>query len=66
VAVLVPGLGAADPDAALPPGFDRDRLTFVLGVLAPLILLFAAALAVGLGSRRRRARLPVAAVGLVK
>jgi amino acid transporter len=66
VAVLVPGLGAADPDAALPAGFDRDRLTFTLSVLAPLVLLCTAALAVGLSGRRRRVRLPAAAVGLAE
>jgi amino acid transporter len=45
VAVLWPGLGTPNPDAALPDGFAGDRLGFVLAELVPLAVLLAAALA---------------------
>jgi glutamate:GABA antiporter len=35
-AALFPGLGTADPDAALPAGFEGERLAFTLSVLGPL------------------------------
>ena len=38
VNLLWPGVGTADPDAALPAGFAGDRLTFELMVLVPLIV----------------------------
>jgi len=56
LAVLWPGLGTPDPDAALPDGFVGDRLGFVLAELIPLALLLAAALAFArLGRRSTRA-----------
>ena len=38
VNLLWPGVGTADPDAALPAGFAGDRLTFELMVFVPLIV----------------------------
>ncbi len=38
VNLLWPGVGTADPDAALPAGFAGDRLTFELMVLVPLVV----------------------------
>jgi amino acid transporter len=35
-AALFPGLGTADPDAALPAGFEGERLAFTLSVAGPL------------------------------
>ncbi len=56
LAVLWPGLGTPDPDAALPDGFAGDRLGFLLAELVPLALLLAAALAFArLGRRSTRA-----------
>jgi amino acid transporter len=43
VFALVPGLGTPDPDAALPAGFDGQRLAFTASVLLPLAALVAAA-----------------------
>ena len=37
LAVLWPGLGTPNPDAALPDGFAGDRLGFVLAELVPLV-----------------------------
>ncbi len=56
VAVLWPGLGTADPDAALPDGFAGDRLGFLLTELVPIALVLAVALVfAGLGRRSARA-----------
>jgi hypothetical protein len=56
LAVLWPGLGMRDPDAALPDGFAGDRLGFLLAELVPLGLLLAVALAFArLGRRSTRA-----------
>ncbi len=52
LAVLWPGLGTPDPDAALPDGFAGDRLGFVLTELVPLAVLLAAALAFSCLGRR--------------
>ena len=38
ISLLWPGVGTADPDAALPAGFAGDRLTFELMVLVPLVV----------------------------
>ena len=56
LAVLWPGLGTPDPDAALPDGFAGDRLGFVLAELVPLAVLLAVALVfVSCGRRSKRA-----------
>jgi amino acid transporter len=56
LAVLWPGLGTPNPDAALPDGFAGDRLGFVLAELVPLALVLAAALVFArLGRRSKRA-----------
>jgi glutamate:GABA antiporter len=49
---LWPGLGAADPDASLPAGFEGQRLQFELLVLAPLAAVVAAGAVFHLTSRR--------------
>jgi glutamate:GABA antiporter len=41
VCLLWPGFGTGDPDAALPAGFEGERLEFELLVLAPLALIVA-------------------------
>jgi amino acid transporter len=50
--LLWPGLGTADPDAALPAGFEGQRLQFELLVLAPLATVVAACTVFHLASRR--------------
>jgi glutamate:GABA antiporter len=50
--LLWPGLGTADPDAALPAGFEGQRLQFEILVLAPLAVVFAAGTDFHLASRR--------------
>ena len=58
LAALVPGLGTADPDAALPAGFAGERLAFTASIVVPLVALAATALAISLALpalRRRRA-----------
>jgi amino acid transporter len=50
--LLWPGLGTADPDAALPAGFEGQRLQFELLVLAPLAVVLAAGTVFHLASRR--------------
>jgi hypothetical protein len=45
-------LGTADPDAALPAGFEGQRLQFELLVLAPLATVVAACTVFHLASRR--------------
>ena len=56
LAVLWPGLGTPNPDAALPDGFAGDRLGFVLAELVPLVVLLAVGLAFArLGRRSKRA-----------
>jgi hypothetical protein len=50
--LLWPGLGTADPDAALPAGFEGQRLQFELLVLAPLAVVFVAGTVFHLASRR--------------
>ena len=42
VSLLWPGVGTANPDAALPAGFEGDRLTFELLVLSPLAVIVVA------------------------
>lgn len=37
ICLLWPGFGTADPDAALPAGFEGDRATFELLVLIPVV-----------------------------
>jgi glutamate:GABA antiporter len=39
VCLLWPGFGTADPDAALPAGFQGQRATFELLVLCPIVAL---------------------------
>ena len=41
--LMWPGLGSSNPDAALPGGFEGDRLAFELLVLGPIVALVAAA-----------------------
>ena len=50
--LLWPGLGTADPDAALPAGFEGQRLQFELLVLAPLATVVAACTVFHLANRR--------------
>jgi amino acid transporter len=54
LAVLWPGLGTPDPDAALPDGFAGDRLGFVLAELVPLAVLLTAAFAFACIGRRSK------------
>ena len=54
LAVLWPGLGTPDPDAALPDGFAGDRLGFVLAELVPLAVLLTAASAFACFGRRSK------------
>ena len=42
VCLLWPGFGTADPDAALPAGFEGERLQFELLVLTPLLVVLLA------------------------
>ena len=51
---LVPGLGTADPAAALPAGFEGERLAFTACVAIPLVLLGAVAVAASVACARRR------------
>jgi glutamate:GABA antiporter len=44
VSLLWPGIGTAAPDAALPAGFEGDRLTFELLVLSPIAAIVCACL----------------------
>ena len=54
--LLWPGVGLADPDSALPPGFAHDRATFELLVLAPIgIIAVVAGILWRLGDRTERA-----------
>ncbi len=56
LAVLWPGLGTPNPDAALPDGFAGDRLGFVLAEFVSLALVLAAAFAFArLGRRSKQA-----------
>ena len=54
LAVLWPGLGTPNPDAALPDGFAGDRLGFVLAELVPLAGVLAAALLFAYLGRRSK------------
>ncbi len=56
VCLLWPGLGTADPDAALPAGFSGERGLFELLVLGPIVavVLSFSAYHVGAGARSRR------------
>ena len=45
VCLLWPGLGTGDPDAALPAGFEGQRLQFELLVLSPVAAVVLAATA---------------------
>ncbi len=56
VAALWPGIGQANPDAALPAGFEGRRLEFTLTELVPLaVFLGLGLLFFALGTRRRTA-----------
>jgi amino acid transporter len=57
VCLLWPGLGTADPDAALPLGFASQRGQFELLVLTPIAAVIAAATAYHLATRPRRRRI---------
>ena len=69
ICLLWPGLGTADPDAALPAGFASQRGQFELLVLVPIGAVIAVAtaycLTTRLGSRARRALRPLAAASPV-
>ena len=69
VCLLWPGLGTADPDAALPAGFASQRGQFELFVLVPIAVVIAATTAYCLAtrprSRARRASAPQAVAPLV-
>ena len=54
VVALAPGLGTADPAAALPAGFEGERLAFTACVAIPLVLLGAVAVAASVACARRR------------
>jgi glutamate:GABA antiporter len=54
--LLWPGLGTGDPEAALPAGFEGQRLRFELLVLVPLAVVVAACTAFQLVGRRRPSR----------
>jgi amino acid transporter len=58
VCLLWPGLGTADPDAALPAGFASQRFQFELLILAPIAAVIAAATAHHLATRIRSRRTP--------
>jgi amino acid transporter len=51
--LLWPGVGTADPDAALPAAFGRDRLAFELLVLAPIVVVVVVCTAYQLATRGR-------------
>jgi amino acid transporter len=53
ICLLWPGLGTADPDAALPAGFASQRGQFELLVLAPIAAVVAAASAYHLAASAR-------------
>ena len=60
--LLWPGLGTAHPDAALPEGFQGQRLQFEALVLVPVLLVVAAGAAYRLAAgRRAAARAPAGA-----
>jgi amino acid transporter len=48
IAALVPGIGSAHPDAALPAGFAGERLAFTASVVGPLLVLGAVAVMMSL------------------
>jgi glutamate:GABA antiporter len=52
VCLLWPGLGTADPDAALPMGFESQRWQFELLVITPIVVVIAGATAYHLATRR--------------
>jgi hypothetical protein len=56
IAALVPGIGSAHPDAALPAGFADQRLAFTASVVGPLLVLGAAAITISALCARRRTR----------
>jgi amino acid transporter len=58
ICLLWPGLGTADPDAALPMGFASQRGQFELLVLTPVAAVIAAATAYHLAARARRRQGP--------
>jgi amino acid transporter len=58
ICLLWPGLGTADPDAALPMGFAAQRGQFELLVLTPVAAVIAAATAYHLAARARRRQGP--------
>ena len=62
ICLLWPGLGTADPDAALPAGFASQRGQFELLILTPIAAVVAAVTAYHLAARRgrrgRRAQMP--------
>jgi glutamate:GABA antiporter len=54
ICLLWPGLGTADPDAALPAGFASQRGQFELLVLIPIAVVIAVTTAYHFGTRPRR------------
>ena len=54
ICLLWPGLGTADPDAALPAGFASQRGQFELLILTPIAAVVAAVTAYHLAARRGR------------
>ena len=57
LSLLWPGIGTANPDAALPAGFEGDRLVFEAIVLSPLAMIVAVCatfLALGARAAARR------------
>lgn len=64
VAVLWPGLGSADPDAHLPPGFEGDRSGFLIAELVPLAAVALAVLLFTHLGRRQERRHPADAAAV--
>ncbi len=56
VSLLWPGIGTANPDAALPAGFEGDRVGFELLVISPLAVIVGVCLAYFAYRSRGRAR----------
>jgi amino acid transporter len=52
VCLLWPGFGTADPDIALPGGFESQRWPFELLVITPIVVVIAGATAYHLVTRR--------------
>jgi amino acid transporter len=65
VALLYPGFGTSDPDAALPAGFEHQRAAFERSQFIPLAILVLLGLifyAAGTPTRRKAAEVPLAEV----